>query len=257
VSGFPRTTLSGGDVRVRYRRTACVTEDTLQAAVALLSDEERSRCQRFHFEHDRHEFALAHALLRTTLATFTDVAPQDWRFESDSHGKPAVAPGVTSAPPSFNLSHSHGLVACAVVVHGDVGIDVESVTRATDWHGILPRYFSAAEVTQIDRLPVTEQAGRFFELWTLKEAFAKALGVGLSQSLDATSFDLGATAAIACSLPDGVRADAWQFALYEPAPDHRIAVAVSDGTPRQWRIDVRSADDEMAIPPVRWSVTGR
>jgi 4'-phosphopantetheinyl transferase len=257
VSGFPRATLSGGDVYVRYRRTACVTEDTLQAAGALLSNEERSRCQRFHFEHDRHEFTLAHALLRTMLSAFDDVAPQDWRFESDSDGKPAVAPGVTSSPPSFNLSHSHGLVACAVAIHGDVGVDVESVIRTTDWRSILPRYFSAAEVAQIDRLPVTEQAGRFFELWTLKEAFAKALGVGLSQSLDATSFDLAGTGTIASSLPDGVRADAWQFALYQPAPDHRLAVAVSDGTPRPWRIDVRSADDETAAPAVRWSVTRR
>ncbi|HEY2150150.1 MAG TPA: hypothetical protein VGH34_05035, partial [Vicinamibacterales bacterium] len=121
MSGFPRATLNDGDVHVRYRRTACVTGDTLQAAVALLSDEERSRCQRFHFEHDRLEFTLAHAMLRTMLSAFDDVAPQDWRFESDSDGKPAVAPGVTSSPPSFNLSHSHGLVACAVAIHGDLG----------------------------------------------------------------------------------------------------------------------------------------
>jgi 4'-phosphopantetheinyl transferase len=237
MSGFPRAALSRGDVHVRYRRTACVSEDTLQAAVALLSDDELARYQRFHFEQDRCEFALAHALLRTTLSAFDAIAPHDWRFESDVNGKPAVAPGVTSVPFSFNLSHSHGLVACAIAVHADVGVDVESVTRTTDWRSIVPRYFSAAEVAQIERLPAGEQAARFFELWTLKEAFAKALGVGLSQSLDATCFDL-AGESIACSLPDGVRADTWQFALYRPTADHRLAVAVSDGTPRRWRIDV-------------------
>lgn len=202
-----------------------------------MSDDELARYQRFHFEQDRREFALAHALLRTTLSAFDAIAPHDWRFENDVNGKPAVAPGVTSVPFSFNLSHSHGLVACAIAVHADVGVDVESVTRTTDWRSIVPRYFSAAEVAQIERLPAGEQAARFFELWTLKEAFAKALGVGLSQSLDATCFDLGGES-IACSLPDGVRADTWQFALYRPTADHRLAVAVSDGTPRRWRIDV-------------------
>jgi 4'-phosphopantetheinyl transferase len=237
VSGFSRATLSRGDVHIRYRRTACVAEDTLQAAVALLSEEEIARYLRFHFDDDRREFALAHALLRTTLSAFDDVAPRDWRFENDANGKPALAPGMTGVPLSFNLSHSGGLVACAVAVHADVGVDVESVTRATDWRSIVPRYFSAAEVAQIDRLPAPEQAGRFFELWTLKEAFAKALGVGLSQSLDATCFDLAGDA-ISCSLPDGIQAEAWQFALYRPDRDHRLAVAVSDGTPRRWRIDV-------------------
>jgi 4'-phosphopantetheinyl transferase len=244
VSGFPRATLRRGDVHVRYRRTACVAEDTLQAAVKLLSEDEIARCQRFHFDQDRREFALAHALLRTTLSAFDDVEARDWRFENDCNGKPAVAPGLTSAALSFNLSHSHGLVACVVTVHADVGVDVESVTRTTDWRSIVPRYFSAAEVAQIDRLPAPEQTGRFFELWTLKEAFAKALGVGLSQSLDATCFDLTASEAIACSLPERVRADAWQFALYRPAPEHRLAVAVSDGTPRRWRIDARASEDD-------------
>ncbi len=238
MSGFSRATLDRGDVQIRYRRTACVAEDTLQAAVALLSEEEMARYHRFHFDDDRREFALAHALLRTTLSAFDDVTPREWRFENDANGKPALAPGMTGVPLCFNLSHSRGLVACAVAVDADVGVDVESVTRATDWRSIVPRYFSAAEVEHIDRLPPPEQAGRFFELWTLKEAFAKALGLGLSQPLDATSFDLADTAAIGCVLPDGVRAEVWQFALYRPAADHCLAVAVSDGTPRRWRIDV-------------------
>lgn len=228
-----------GDVHVRYRRTDSIGERVLETAVALLSDEERVRYERFRVDRDRREFAVAHALLRTTLAELGDRPPGDWRFQTGSHGKPMLAAGTSTAPWSFNLSHARGLVACAVARGAEVGLDVELATRATNWRGIASRYFSAAEVAQIDRLGHGERPTRFFELWTLKEAFAKALGVGLSQGLDATTFELASPGAIACTLPPGVIRATWQFALYAPTREHCLAVAVSDGSPRRWRILAR------------------
>ena len=179
----PRAALDCGDVHVRYRLTERLDDRALTSALALLSPDERARYDRFRVERDRHEFAVAHALLRATLSEFGDVAPLDWRFETGVHGKPALAAGVSALPLSFNLSHARGLVACVVTggrtpgfarARADVGLDVELVTRTTDWRGIASRYFSAAERAQIDRAPDAERATRFFELWTLKEAFAKA-----------------------------------------------------------------------------------
>lgn len=260
VPTLPRAAPQSGDVHVRYRLTGALDDRDLRDALALLSADERGRHDRFRVERDRREFAVAHALLRTTLAEFGDVAPRDWRFETGSHGKPALAPGQTPAPLSFNLSHAHGLVACAVSsgrTHGSgptprgsapmpvmVGLDVELVTRTTEWRGIASRYFSSTELAQIDRAPAPERAIRFFELWTLKEAFAKALGVGLSQSLDASIFEVADGAFTGCTLPAGLAAADWHFALYQPAAAHRLAVAVSDGSPRNWRIDVRDAGAE-------------
>ena len=244
----------GADVHVRYCATDALGEDVLNAAVALLSDEERARYERFRIERDRHEFAMAHALLRTTLSLFGDLPPDAWRFDSGPHGKPVLAPGVSQTPLSFNLSHARGLVACVVVpgapggdVAGgtrgvDVGLDVECVTRSTEWRGIAGRYFSPAEVAQLDRVVEGERAIRFFELWTLKEAFSKALGVGLSQALNATTFELERTGAIACALPPDVVPATWHFALYTPTPTHRLAVAVGDGTARQWCISVQQCE---------------
>lgn len=235
-------TAPAADVHVRYRLTGALGDRELRDALALLSADERERHARFRVERDRREFAIAHALLRATLSEFGDAAPRDWRFETGPHGKPALAPGISAPPLAFNLSHAHGLVACAVS-RGPVllGLDVELVTRATDWRGIASRYFSSAELAQIDRAPAAERATRFFELWTLKEAFAKALGLGLSQSLDAAVFEVAGGACTGCTLPDGMPAAAWTFALYRPAPDHRLAVAVSDGSARGWAIDVRDA----------------
>ena len=249
--------MTDADVHVRYRRTGALTARDLADARALLSPDERARHDRFRFERHRQEFAIAHALLRTTLSEFGAAAPCDWRFEIGAHGKPALAPGVPAASLAFNLSHADGLVACAVAIQRThrsaptadgpaaapvlVGLDVELVTRATDWRRIASRYFSSAELARIDRAPQTEQATRFFELWTLKEAFAKALGLGLSQSLDAAVFEVDGGACTGCTLPDGMTAAAWTFALYQPAPEHRLAVAISDGSARRWRIDVRDA----------------
>ena len=226
-----------GDVHVRYRLTDALDDAAVSTAIAVLSDEERARRARFHAQRDRDGYAMAHALLRTTLSTFGDRPPGDWRFTEGVHGKPALADA--AARLSFNLSHARGLVACAVTIDADVGIDVEAVTRATDWRAVASRHFSAAELSEIDREDPASQAIRFFEIWTLKEAFIKALGVGLSRPLTAMTFSVQGAGTIGFLPPPGVEADAWQFALHAPAAGHRLALAISDGTRRRRRIHIR------------------
>jgi 4'-phosphopantetheinyl transferase len=244
--------IAAGDVHVRYRATTALTAGARDQAIALLSDEERDRWRRFRSERDRDTFALAHALLRTTLTELGDREAADWRFDTGPHGKPALATGVSSRPLSFNLSHAHGMIACAVALDAQVGVDVESLSRVSDCRRIASRYFSPREVAQIESAG-EDLTTRFFELWTLKEAFIKGIGVGLSRALDATAFDLDDTGAIRGSLPVEQDPAAWRFALYAPAATHRLAVAVSDGTPRRWRIDVRAAGTGAALPPYRAS----
>ena len=99
----PRAALSPGDVHIRYCLTDSLGQDALNAATALLSDEERVRHERFRVDRDRREYAVAHALLRTTLSEFGDLPPHAWRFEVSAHGKPSLAPGLSTPPLSFNL----------------------------------------------------------------------------------------------------------------------------------------------------------
>jgi len=212
-------------------------EAALSSAVALLSDDERARRERIRAQPDRDAYAMAHALLRSTLSELGDRPPGAWRFTAGPYGKPALA---EAAPPlSFNLSHARGLVACAVAAGADVGLDVETIARATNWRGIASRYFSPAELAEIDRADPAYQETRFFELWTLKEAFVKALGVGLSQPLNAMTFSAERPDAIVFTPPCDTSAAVWHFGLYAPTPAHRLAVAVSDGSVRQWRIIVQ------------------
>lgn len=226
--------LTAGELHVRYRRTDRLDELALASAVALLSSDERARHERIRTKSDRDEYAIAHALLRSALSEFGDRRPEAWRFADGPFGKPALTDPVSSL--SFNLTHARGLVACAVAASADVGLDVEAITRATNWRGIASRYFSSAEREEIDRLEPGRQAARFFELWTLKEAFVKALGVGLSQPLSAITFSAERPEAVGFAPPNGVDAAVWQFGSFAPTPAHRLAVAVSDGTRRRWRI---------------------
>jgi 4'-phosphopantetheinyl transferase len=229
--------LTLGDVHIRYRRAEAMDDSALASAVALLSSDERARHERIRTTSDRDEYAIAHALLRSTLSEVGDRPPTAWQFAAGPFGKPALSD--PASPLSFNLSHARGLVACAVAASADVGLDVEPITRATNWRGIASRYFSCAERDEIDRLEPARQAARFFELWTLKEAFVKALGVGLSQPLSAITFSAEQPDAIVFAPPAGIDAAVWQFGLYAPTPEHRMAVAVSDGSVRRWSIVVQ------------------
>ena len=214
-------------MHVWIRRTDALTEADLAAEIPLLSLEERERHARFRFARDRRDFAAAHALLRRSLSRYADLPPNEWVFQQEAGGKPSLGHG--GVPPlSFNLSHTDGLVACAIATGLDVGIDVETVDRRVDV-GVAERFFSAAENAGLRRSASAGiRASRFFELWTLKEAYVKALGQGLSHALDTIVFQVdGGT--ILFTPPPGIDAASWQFALFSPTDRHRLAVAARRG----------------------------
>jgi 4'-phosphopantetheinyl transferase len=225
-----------GDVHVWCRQTDSLADTEIRDAVALLSPEEHSRYTRFRFPRDQRDYAAAHALLRTSLSRYADLAPQSWQFQEAPGGKPAIVRGDGTPRLSFNLSHTHGLVACAIAVDADVGVDVESVDRTVD-DGIARRYFSARENDDLQRCRSAPlRTRRFIELWTLKEAYIKAIGKGLSHPLDSIVFDLADRESILFLPPPGVDGAAWRFSLSAPTEHHRLAVAVRHARPLVSRI---------------------
>jgi 4'-phosphopantetheinyl transferase len=211
------------DVHVWYRPTDALDATALAAAVSVLSDEERARYHRFRFSRDGRDYAAAHALLRATLSRGNDRAPADWRFDRTANGKPfLIGPGEGRI--SFSLSHATGMVACVASEDADVGVDVERIDRNVDVVGVAGRFFSQAEAAQFALLDANRQRDRFFDLWTLKEAFAKALGVGVAESLTSVTFTVGGDDKIRLDASH-VETDLWQFGLFAPGPTHRLAVA--------------------------------
>ena len=156
---------------------------------ALLTTEERARNQRFRQERHRHQDLVTRALVRHVLSQYaTDLHPAEWIFSENHHGKPAIA-GPAGAPRlSFNLSHTDGMLLCGVTQHHPVGVDVERIDRKTDVGAIADRFFSESEVNALLTLPEHAQTQRFFDYWTLKEAYIKARGLGLALPLGDFSF---------------------------------------------------------------------
>lgn len=207
-----------------------VDPQLLPAYRGLLSPEELQRMGRFKFEYLQRAYAIARALVRTTLSKYVDIAPENWRFTQGEHGKPEIAD--CPIPLRFNLSHTNKQLVCAVMLEKDMGIDIENVERSNDVLSIADRYFSALELEELLSLPDELQADRFFDYWTLKEAYMKADGGGISLGLGNFSFSFGDDISVSFSSKLEDSADQWRFWLFRPELDHRMSVAVRTGANR-------------------------
>jgi 4'-phosphopantetheinyl transferase len=205
-----------------------VTAPELLAAYdQLLSDSERARQRGLLLEKNRHERLVAGALLRTTLSEHAATRPADWRFSTNAHGRPAIEP---ASALRFSLAHHPTLVVCAVSGGPELGVDVEPLQRADEMLAVAQRSFAPKELAELRALPAAAARERAVSLWTLKEAYIKARGLGLSLPLDgfALSFDAAEpTIAFGPAVTD--RPERWAFRTYD-VKGHRIALAVE-----QWR----------------------
>ena len=204
----------------------------------LLDEEETGRHQRFIFNRHRHLFLVARALVRSVLARSLGIDdPAAVAFTRGADGKPALSPATGL---QFNLSHTHGLVALAVTRDCPVGIDVEFLSRQADIASLAERYFAPAEAGALLALPVEEWNTRFFDLWTLKEAFLKACGTGLRTPLRDFSFTLS-DADIDIVFAPGLdeKPHSWQFWQLDVDRGYRLALAVNGEAERDYHLVLR------------------
>ncbi len=201
-----------------------------------LSDGERVRGQRFVTEPLRRQYRLARALQRHVLSHYVPGTERsDWRFGADRFGRPVVTAPPGRSVPSFSLSHSGGQIGIAVVPGGAVGLDLE---QDRGWRDGLTVARSAFARAEIDRLEQTEASGRsrtFLQIWTLKEAYAKALGLGLALPFDSFAF---------APPGQGHRQDGWRFFSFQLAGTCVGALAVAVD-----RDDVVKLTARRIVPP--------
>ena len=152
----------------------------------------------------------------------------------------------------FNLSHTDGLVACAVTRETPTSAWTSNVpTASPDSRDIASRYFSAAELTQLDACPEDQRAARFIELWTLKEAYVKAIGRGLGHPLNTFAFSFDETSGLRFDARTDPVGASWTFALFAPSPRHRLALATRVDSTGHGRLVVREANQEIVLAPSR------
>ncbi len=217
--------------------------DLLTRYRAVLSKDEIQKVDRYRFEKDRHLCLVTRALLRYLLSEYTGRDPGSFSFRTNEYGKPSLVSDPSGQDIRFNLSHSSGMVVCGLTLGHDIGVDVESPDRNVDL-AISRRFFSEHEANQVDSCPKSRKTERFFDIWTLKEAYIKARGKGLSIPLDSFSFDL--------DKPDinirfrdqcdaGAKLSGWQFFRWHP--ENRVTVAACVQSP-----DIMSIETFHCIP---------
>lgn len=166
-------------------------EDQMQHAFEnLLSPEEKLKNERYRHEKDRQLHLMARWMCRTVLSRYVpEIMPLQWQFQPNIHGKPEViGPKKMDGRLYFNITHTEGVVVMAVSQNGQVGVDVERVGRPMDYLGMSRRFFAEIEAEAVRNSSETERSELFYRIWTLKEAYVKAIGKGLAHALDSFWF---------------------------------------------------------------------
>lgn len=217
--------------------------DLMSAYFEMMSPEERTRQQRFRFERHRHQYLVARALVRTTLSRYTGTAPQELRFSLNRYGRPEIDSSSGLLPLRFNLSHTDGLAALVVALADSIGVDVEDTSRERPGIELAHRFFSRSEADSLDALPPSGQQNRFYEYWTLKEAYVKAMGMGLSFPLEQFSFNLEENSPLRLSFGPSLpyQPEDWQFWLLRLSGHHTGALALNRKSLEPARIIFRKA----------------
>jgi 4'-phosphopantetheinyl transferase len=157
----------------------------------LLSQQELERGKAFRQQEDRHSFVLAHGYLRTVLSHYACLPPAELTFEVSATGKPKLATKGWCGLIEFNLSHTRYAVAIGVSTAGSLGIDIEKTNDEIEIGGLADQFFSKLEAADIEAKPTDKRVETFIRYWTLKEAYVKARGEGLSLPLDRFGFRFG------------------------------------------------------------------
>ena len=202
-----------------------------------LTAEELERVRRYRFERHRREHLATRVLARAALSRYTGVTPEAWVLGVGSYGKPRVLS--PDGAPEFNLANTEGLVVCAVTAKGEVGVDVEPIEGKGDPVELAETAFSAEEVAAVRAAPASERRRLFVALWTLKEAYLKARGLGMALPTNRFTVTLEGVNGGRLQFDPVVRDDParWQLARITEIAGYCLALALADGA--ETRVVVR------------------
>lgn len=232
----PYPTLSTDEVHLWHANLDDHAADSLQL---LLTEDEVSRANRFHFARDRNHYIVARGLLRKLLAGYLGTGAGELRFAYAEKGKPALAESQRSL--NFNLAHSRGLAIYAFSVGREVGVDLEFMREDLAGDKIAERFFSPPEIVALKAVPPELRKRAFFDCWTRKEAYIKARGDGLSMPLDEFDVSLapGEAAALLRNHKEPAEVTRWTMQSITVASGYAAALVVEG---HDWRLKTFSLD---------------
>jgi len=212
-------------------------DDLLRHCASLLSDDERQRAERFRAGSLRNHYTAGRGMLRMLLGRYLRTDPASFSLTYQAHGKPELGSPWTAQGLEFNVSHSHELAVYAFTRGSQIGVDVECIRPMPNAEALLERFFSPEEVRQWQQIPAPRQLRAFFQGWTRKEAWLKAVGSGLSFPLNEFCVTLDGAARVLSIRGDTDEAAQWLLESYEPCDGYVATVALRGKAVavRKWR----------------------
>lgn len=191
-----------------------------------LSAEEREQAARFHFAPDQRRFVVRRVRRRQLLSACLGIRPETLRLEFTGHRKPVLhVPGGADGL-RFNCSYSADLALIAISRGRELGVDVEQHRDLADAEALAKAFFSEREIRELAELPQASKLKGFFDCWTRKEAFVKAVGLGLTCPLNRFSVSLapGRPAAVLEAADELGAAEKWTMISLATGPDFSAAL---------------------------------
>ena len=211
-----------------WRAYLSLSDNSLELLERTLSDDENQRAASFHFQEDRNRFIVAHGCLRDILRRYLHCEAGQLSFSIGSYGRPGLSANSFDPGIEFNLTHSGNYALIAVTRERKVGVDLEGIRQGISPEDIAGRYFSQGEVSELMALSSEQREAAFFNCWTRKEAYIKAIGLGLSLPLN--SFDVSLNpkepAILRATRPDPQEVARWSLLSLEVDSGFASAVAV-------------------------------
>ncbi len=196
--------------------------------IRVLSDDEKIDAARFHFQTDREHFIISHGMLRKVLSQYLDVEPIGLKFSYGVYRKPVLEGTPDGCSLCFNMSHSHDIALFALAWNSRIGVDVEYVHFIPDAEVIAKRFFAPQENIAFSAVPPNKKLEAFYNCWTRKEAFLKAMGDGLSRRLDSFTVSLVPEEPARLLSVEGepLETSRWHLSAFKPAHQYVGAFAV-------------------------------
>jgi 4'-phosphopantetheinyl transferase len=205
-----------------------------------LSEEEREKYRRFYFTRDRDLYLLTHGFVRAILSQYLKIASEKWVFTKNRYGRAEIAQPEGKLQLRFNVSRTQGVVACLTALSIDAGVDVERIRELDNLKTLSEHVLTPHELSRHRDLPESDQIQEFFTLWTLKEAYVKARGTGLSLPLKGFAFCFDNEGRVRISIDHQLQdmSSEWQFEVFRPTQTHVMAIALRRKNKSDLRIRV-------------------
>jgi len=233
----PGLELSPGEIHIWSLRLD-PPQDVVERLGRPLASDEWERAHRFRFDKHRRQYVVGRGALRTLVAAYTGTRPEQVQFRYGDRGKPYLANPAGDL--ELNLSNSDEMALVGFVRGVEIGVDIEFLKPMPDCEQISERFFSESERDVLRALPADRKEEAFFNCWTRKEAYLKAVGTGLAAPLD--SFDVtlapGEPPRMLTLEGNAEQAARWYFEHFRPAESYIGALAIEGDPPGggAWRV---------------------